>query len=58
MQRSLRLSLTLSGVAALVLANGALLPAAAQETGGGDITQTPYHCQHCGGVHLAAARAN
>jgi hypothetical protein len=33
MQRSLRLSLSLSGVAALALSNGALLPAAAQETG-------------------------
>ena len=33
MQRSLHLSLSLSGVAALALANGALLPTAAQETG-------------------------
>ena len=33
MQRSLQLSLSLSGVAALALANGALLPTAAQETG-------------------------
>ena len=33
MQRSLRLSLSLSGVAALALSNGALLPAAAQEAG-------------------------
>ena len=31
MQRSLRLSLSLSGVAALALSNGALLPAIAQE---------------------------
>ena len=31
MQRSQRLSLSLSGVAALALSNGALLPAAAQE---------------------------
>ena len=36
MQRSLRLSLSLSGVAALALSNGALLPAAAQEAGGAD----------------------
>ena len=36
MQRSLRLSLSLSGVAALALSNAALLPAAAQETGGAD----------------------
>ncbi|MDA7432140.1 carbamoyl-phosphate synthase, partial [Synechococcus sp. AH-601-O06] len=36
MQRSLRLSLSLSGVAALALANGALLSAAAQEAGGAD----------------------
>ena len=36
MQRSLRLSLSLSGVAALALSNGALLSAAAQETGGAD----------------------
>ena len=36
MQRSLRLSLSLSGVSVLALANGALLPAAAQETGGAD----------------------
>ena len=33
MQRSLHLSLSLSGVAALALSNGALLPAAAQEAG-------------------------
>ena len=33
MQRSLCLSLSLSGVAALALSNGALLPAAAQEAG-------------------------
>jgi len=33
MPRSLRLSLSLSGVAALALSNGALLPAAAQEAG-------------------------
>ena len=33
MQRSLSLSLSLSGVAALALANGPLLPAAAQEAG-------------------------
>ena len=33
MQRSVRLSLSLSGVAALALSNGALLPAAAQEAG-------------------------
>ena len=36
MQRSLRLSLSLSGVAALALSNGALLPAAAQEAGSAD----------------------
>ncbi len=36
MQRSLRLSLSLSGVAALALSNGALLPAAAQDLGGAD----------------------
>ena len=36
MQRSLRLSLSLSGVAALALANGALLPAAAQDDGSAD----------------------
>ena len=36
MQRSLPLSLSLSGVAALALANGALLSAAAQEAGGAD----------------------
>ncbi len=36
MQRSLRLSLTLSGVAALALSNGALLPAAAQDVGGAE----------------------
>ena len=36
MQRSLRLSLSLSGVAALALSNGALLPAAAQEDGSAD----------------------
>ncbi|MDB4338226.1 carbamoyl-phosphate synthase [Synechococcus sp. AH-603-L18] len=36
MQRSLRLSLSLSGVAALALANGALLSAAAQEAGGAE----------------------
>ena len=34
MQRSLRLSLSLSGVAALALANTPLLPAAAQEEDG------------------------
>ena len=33
MQRSLRLSLSLSGVAALALSNGALVPASAQEAG-------------------------
>ncbi|MDB4678030.1 carbamoyl-phosphate synthase [Synechococcus sp. AH-551-A21] len=36
MQSSLRLSLSLSGVAALALSNGALLPAAAQEAGGAE----------------------
>ncbi len=36
MHRSLRLSLSLSGVAALALANGALLPAIAQEAGGAE----------------------
>ncbi len=36
MQRSLGLSLSLSGVAALAVANGALLSAAAQEAGGAD----------------------
>jgi hypothetical protein len=36
MQRSLRLSLSLSGVAALALSNGALLSAAAQEAGGAE----------------------
>ena len=36
MQRSLRLSLSLSGVAALALANGALLPVAAQDVGGAE----------------------
>ena len=36
MQRSLHLSLSLSGVAALALANGALLPTAAQEVGSAD----------------------
>ena len=36
MQRSLRLSLSLSGVAALALSNGALLPAIAQEAGGAE----------------------
>ena len=36
MQRSLHLSLSLSGVAALALSNGALLPAAAQDVGGAD----------------------
>jgi hypothetical protein len=36
MQRSLRLSLSLSGVAALALSNGALLPAIAQDVGGAD----------------------
>ena len=36
MQRSLRLSLSLSGVAALALSNGALLPVAAQEAGSAD----------------------
>ncbi len=36
MQRSLHLSLSLSGVAALALANGALLPASAQEKGSAD----------------------
>ncbi len=36
MQRSLRLSLSLSGVAALALSNAALLSAAAQEAGGAD----------------------
>ena len=36
MQRSLRLSLSLSGVAALALSNGALLPAVAQEDGSAD----------------------
>ena len=36
MQRSLRLSLSLSGVAALALSNGALLPAIAQDGGGAD----------------------
>ncbi len=36
MQRSLRLSLSLSGAAALALSNGALLPAAAQEAGSAD----------------------
>ena len=36
MQRSLRLSLSLSGVAALALSNAALLPAAAQESGSAD----------------------
>ena len=36
MQRSLHLSQSLSGVAALALSNGALLPAAAQEAGGAE----------------------
>jgi hypothetical protein len=36
MQRSLHLSLSLSGVAAMALSNGALLPAAAQEDGSAD----------------------
>ena len=36
MQRSVRLSLSLSGVAALALSNGSLLPAAAQEDGSAD----------------------
>ena len=36
MQRSLRLSLSLSGVAALALSNGAVLPAIAQEGGSAD----------------------
>ena len=36
MQRSVRLSLSLSGVAALALSNGALLHAAAQEAGGAE----------------------
>ncbi|QNI53759.1 putative carbamoyl-phosphate synthase L chain [Synechococcus sp. BIOS-E4-1] len=36
MQRSVRLSLSLSGVAALALSNGALLPASAQEAGGAE----------------------
>ena len=36
MQRSLRLSISLSGVAALALSNGALLSAAAQEAGSSD----------------------
>ncbi len=36
MQRSLRLSLSLSGVAALALSNAALLPAAAQEASSAD----------------------
>ena len=36
MQRSLRLSLSLSGAAALALSNGALLPAIAQEAGGAE----------------------
>ena len=36
MQRSLRLSLSLSGVAALALSNAALLPAIAQEAGGAE----------------------
>ena len=36
MQRSLRLSLSLSGVAALALSNGALLPAAAQDASSAD----------------------
>ena len=36
MQRSLRLSLSLSGVAALALSNGALLSVAAQDVGSAD----------------------
>ena len=36
MQRSQHLSLSLSGIAALALSNGALLPAAAQEAGGAE----------------------
>ena len=36
MQRSLRLSISLSGAAALALSNGALLPAIAQEDGSAD----------------------
>ena len=36
MQRSLRLSLSLSGVAALALSNGAVLSAAAQDVGSAD----------------------
>ena len=36
MQRSLRLSLSLSGVAALALSNGSLLSAAAQDVGGAE----------------------
>ena len=36
MQRLLRLSLSLSGVAALALSNGALLSTAAQDVGGAD----------------------
>jgi hypothetical protein len=37
MQRSLRLSLSLSGIAALALSNGALLPATAQEGSAEDL---------------------
>ena len=37
MQRSLRLSLSLSGIAALALSNGALLPAIAQEGSADDL---------------------
>ena len=37
MQRSIRLSLSLSGVAALALSNGALLPATAQEGSAEDL---------------------
>ena len=36
MLHSLRLSLSLSGVAALALSNAALLPAAAQDVGGAE----------------------
>jgi len=36
MQRSIRLSLSLSGAAALALSSGALLPAIAQEAGGAE----------------------
>ena len=43
MQRSLRLSLSLSGVAALALANAPLLPAAAQDDVNADDLEADAH---------------